>query len=166
MPTIHFDTVINAPIGVVFDLSRSIDFHTVSVPGTGEEAVAGRTTGLIEQGESVTWRARHLGVRQKLTTFIPEMDRPRYFADTMVRGAFKSLRHEHHYAERDGTTTMTDIFTFESPFGPIGHLFNRIYLTGYMERFLRRRAAILKDWAESGKWREIPGMKVDVAKKR
>lgn len=163
MAHLEFDTAIFAPIERVFDLARSIDFHAISVPGTGERPVAGRMTGLIELGETVTWQARHLGVQQKLTTRITKMERPTCFVDIMVRGAFRSLQHEHYFREENGTTTMTDRMEFESPLGGIGRLFNRIYLTGYMERFLRTRATILKDWAESERWREIPGL-VDSAR--
>jgi ligand-binding SRPBCC domain-containing protein len=149
MATILLKTEIRAPIETVFDLSRNIDFHTVSVPGTGEKAIAGRTTGLIEQGETVTWSARHLGVRQKLTTLISEMDRPVYFCDVMLKGAFKSLRHEHHYEQIGDVTTMTDKMEFHSPFGLVGRFFNWIFLKGYMERFLRTRAGVLKRGAEN-----------------
>ena len=45
-------TEINAPIEKCFDLSRSIDLHLESTKQTGEEAIAGRTSGLIELGEN------------------------------------------------------------------------------------------------------------------
>jgi hypothetical protein len=51
---IRIVTLIAAPTDRCFDLARDIDFHTRSLAGTGEKAVAGRTSGLIGQGESVT----------------------------------------------------------------------------------------------------------------
>ena len=57
MPTINLTTEINAPIEICFDLSRSIDLHKHSMEHTGEEAIAGRTSGLIEDGEFVAWQA-------------------------------------------------------------------------------------------------------------
>ena len=68
----------------------------VSTSETGEKAIAGRTKGLIELNETVTWRAKHLGVWQNLTSKITEFNSPYYFVDEMVSGAFKSFRHEHH----------------------------------------------------------------------
>jgi hypothetical protein len=56
-------------------LARDIDFHTQSLVDTGERAIAGRTSGLIGLGESVTWEARHLGVRQRLVGIVPEIKR-------------------------------------------------------------------------------------------
>jgi hypothetical protein len=46
----------------VFDLSTDLDLHQASMRRSRERAVAGRTSGQIGLGESVTWRARHLGV--------------------------------------------------------------------------------------------------------
>ena len=63
MPIVKLVTDIRAPIERVFDLSLSIDMHKASMAGSGETAVAGVTSGLIGLGESVTWRARHFGVR-------------------------------------------------------------------------------------------------------
>ena len=51
MPTINLTTEINAPIEICFDLSRSIDLHKQSMEHTKEEAIAGRTSGLIEDGD-------------------------------------------------------------------------------------------------------------------
>jgi len=71
MAKVRIVTKIAAPIGVCFNLARDIDFHTRSLRDTGERAVGGRTSGLIGLGESVTWEARHLGVRQRLTARSP-----------------------------------------------------------------------------------------------
>ena len=40
----------------------------------GQVAVGGRTSGLIGLGEEVTWRARHFGVTQHLTSKITAFD--------------------------------------------------------------------------------------------
>ncbi|MBW3545542.1 MAG: cell division protein, partial [Bacteroidetes bacterium] len=70
MPVIKLITPVQAPATRCFDLSLSIDLHIISTSQTGERAIAGTTTGLIGIGETVTWRARHFGVWQKLTTKI------------------------------------------------------------------------------------------------
>ncbi len=155
MPVIDFTTAIEAPIARCFDLARSIDFHQVTTSDTGEKAVAGRTTGLIEQGESVTWRAKHLGVWQQLSVRIVEMDRPRHFRDEMVRGAFARMCHDHEFVQDGNTTRMRDRFAFEAPLGPLGWLANRLFLEAYMRRFLLQRARILKEAAESQAWRQF-----------
>jgi ligand-binding SRPBCC domain-containing protein len=149
MPTIISLTEINAPIEKVFDLSRSIDLHMESTKQTGEQAIAGRTSGLIELGETVTWRAKHFGIWQNLTSKITEFNYPSFFVDEMVSGAFKSFKHEHHFSEADGHTIMKDVFVFESPFGALGRLFNWLILNRYMANLLTKRNQVIKDVAEN-----------------
>lgn len=90
----------------------------------------------------------HFGVRQQLTTIITEMDSPTYFVDEMVKGAFKSIRHEHHFSFEEGKTTMIDQFYFESPFGILGKLVKLIILKKYMTNFLLERNKAIKLAAE------------------
>jgi len=149
VPTIRIATSIDAPPERCFDLARDVGAHVRSTAGTGERAVGGVTIGLLELGDEVTWEARHLGIRQRLTARISRFERPVLFEDVMVRGAFASLRHVHEFLPRDGGTTMIDTFTFTSPLGPVGAIVDRLFLAGYMRRLLVSRANELKRMAES-----------------
>jgi hypothetical protein len=91
MPTIRLSIDIKAPQYEVFDAARNIDLHQMSMDHTDERAIAGRTSGLIQHGETVTWRARHFGVMQDLTVEITEMKPHITFTDEMVNGAFTAL---------------------------------------------------------------------------
>jgi ligand-binding SRPBCC domain-containing protein len=150
MPVIELTAVICAPRERVFDLARSIDAHLASTEGTGERAVAGVTSGLIGLNDEVTWEARHLGVKQRLTVRITEFDRPAHFQDMMVSGAFKRMKHDHGFLEHPSGTLMTDRFEFESPFGILGAIVDQVFLAGYMRRFIVKRNAVLKRMAETG----------------
>lgn len=155
MPLIELQTKICAPIERVFDLARSIDAHTNGAENTGERAIAGRTTGLIDLGETVTWEARHFRVRQQLTVRITEFDRPQMFADEMVSGAFKSMQHRHSFSMDGVVTTMDDRFEFAAPLGILGWIAERLFLTRYMTRFLETRNLALKRIAESDEWQRF-----------
>lgn len=148
MPKIELLTEINAPIEKVFELARSIDLHMTSTKQTGEQAIAGKTGGLIELGETVTWRAKHFGIRQTLTSKITDFNQPYLFVDEMAQGAFKSFRHEHHFIKTDGYTVMRDVFTFESPLGVLGKVFNCLILSRYMIKLLKTRNQVIKQVAE------------------
>jgi hypothetical protein len=91
MVTLVETTVIHAPIGRCFDLARSVEVHLAGNVHSGESAVAigGVTSGLIDLGQRVTWRARHFGFWHNLTSEITAMDRPASFQDTMVSGIFQ-----------------------------------------------------------------------------
>ncbi|PKF73950.1 SRPBCC family protein [Chryseobacterium sp. PMSZPI] len=149
MSRIYLETLIDANIQYVFDLARDIDLHQQSTSRTNEKAIAGRISGLIEGNETVTWRAKHLGIYQTLTTKIISMEKPYQFTDVMLKGAFKSLHHQHLFKETKGGTLMIDIFEFESPLGIIGEFFNIIFLTNYLKKFLIERNELIKTVAET-----------------
>jgi ligand-binding SRPBCC domain-containing protein len=152
---IKIETLIQAPIQRCFDLSRSIDLHQVSMEHTNEKAIAGRTSGLIELGEEVTWQAKHFGFTQKLSVHITAFDAPYFFADEMIKGAFKSFRHEHHFKETPSGTLMTDLFNFEAPLGILGQVANQLFLTKYMRQLLEERNRVIQEIAESDRLKEV-----------
>jgi ligand-binding SRPBCC domain-containing protein len=155
MPTIHLTTVIHAPLDRVFDLSRSITLHKRSMSHRQEDAIKGRTNGLISYNETVTWRAKHLGKMRELTTKITAMRQNEFFSDEMTSGDFTHMNHEHHFKEIGNGTVMIDIMDFGTPYGWFGRVVERFYLNKYMAKLLRERNSTIKDYAESEKWRVI-----------
>ncbi|MEH6536022.1 MAG: SRPBCC family protein [Psychroserpens sp.] len=148
MPLIEIKTRINADLQTCFDLSRNIDFHKASLEHSNEKAIAGKTSGLIELGEWVTWEAKHFGFTQQLTSKITQFDSPNYFVDEMVSGAFKSFKHEHVFSSKENKTLMIDRFHFQSPYGIFGRVANVLFLKRYMTNLLSTRNAFLKQKAE------------------
>ncbi|MBP6024424.1 SRPBCC family protein [Ferruginibacter sp.] len=155
MPKIHITTFIAAPVERVFNLSRSITLHKISAKDTNEEAIAGVTSGLINLNETVTWQAKHLFKTRQHTSKISAMEIPVHFVDEMVTSDFKSFYHEHFFKVVDNGTIMIDILTFETPYGFIGRWFNKLYLKKYLEKFLAKRNNIIKEYAETEKWKAI-----------
>lgn len=155
MPLIELETLISAPAELVFDLARSVDLHTISTSSTKEKAVAGKTKGLMELQESVTWEARHLGLTQRLTSQITSFDRPHHFIDEMIKGIFKSFHHEHHFNPMGNKTLMKDLFEYHSPWGTLGKIADNLFLKNYMKAFLTSRNRIIKEYAESDLWRLV-----------
>ncbi len=155
MPVIIIKTEVQADKKIVFDLSRSIDLHMISTEPSNEKAIAGVTSGLIGLNESVTWRAKHFGIYQTLTSKITAFNYPDYFVDEMVQGAFQGFRHEHHFEKSGHKTIMTDIFDYTSPLGYLGKLADILFLKKYMFNLLKNRNLVIKQYAESERWKEI-----------
>lgn len=155
MPIIELVTLIKAPQLVCFDLSRSIDLHKISTEHTNEEAIDGVRTGLIGLNETVTWRAKHLGFTQTLSTIITELNEPNYFIDEMYKGIFKGFRHEHRFDPEGNYTRMVDVFEYEAPLGVLGRIANLLFLKKYMTKLLITRNDVIKEFAESEKWKEV-----------
>jgi ligand-binding SRPBCC domain-containing protein len=148
MPTITVETKIDAPVELCFDLARDIDVHCATAARTQERVVDGKTSGLLELGDQITFEAVHFGIRQRLCSKIVEYDRPRRFTDQMVSGAFKSLRHVHEFESSEDSTVMRDTLEWESPFGILGVLADRLAVERHMRNFLIERNQELKKIAE------------------
>ncbi len=154
MALVIVDTIINAPINRVFDLARSIDAHTVTTSKTKEKAVAGTTTGLIGLNEEVTFEATHFCVSQQLRARVTEYDRPNIFADQMISGAFKSMKHIHRFEEKENGVVMTDELNFKAPLGMLGIIAEKLFLIRYMRNFVIERGNQLKEMAETDAWKQ------------
>ncbi len=152
MTRIELVTSIKAPAERCFDLARSIDLHMASTSGTGEQAIAGITSGLIGPDQEVTWRGRHFGFMMSHTSRITAYDRPKYFQDCMVRGRFRSFCHDHFFEAQDAATLMKDVMQFESPFGLLGSLVEVVLLKPHMFRLFIQRNNHIRQVAESDEW--------------
>lgn len=155
MSSIHLTTFIAAPVERVFDLSRSVNLHKISTAHTHERVVDGVMNGLMNEGETVTWQAKHLYKERKFTSRISVMQRPDHFTDEMIKGDFKSFHHEHHFKAIENGTIMIDLLHFESPFGLIGKMVNHFYLKKYIENLLLTRNQVIREYAEGGRWKAI-----------
>ena len=150
MITLLETTVIAAPIERCFDLALSIDLEqSVS---RRIRAVGGRTAGIIQLGERVSWELREFGLRISHTSEIDAMTRPTYFRDSMVRGKFASYQHDHFFDRKDGDTVMRDVMKFAAPYGALGRLAEFAVLRAHLRYFLRKRNEVIKRVAESGEW--------------
>jgi ligand-binding SRPBCC domain-containing protein len=153
-------TVVHAPVELVFDLARDVDEHTAALAHTAERVVPpGRTSGRLEQGDLVCFRARHFGLPMSLCARVVELSRPERFVDEQVRGAFRSLRHTHTFAATGGGTLVTDVVEWTSPLGPLGTVADSLVLRRHLLGILTARNAHLKRRAEvraQGSWRREP----------
>lgn len=155
MPVIKIEFEIKAPIERVFDLARCIDLHEETMSKTNEKAIGGVREGLINLGESVTWQATHFGIRQKLTSKITAYDRPFYFRDVMVKGAFKRFAHDHFFERKSEKVLMKDIFDYDSPLWILGKIADALFLENYMKNLLTERNLLIKKIAKNEDWRRF-----------
>jgi ligand-binding SRPBCC domain-containing protein len=120
-----------------------------------ERAIAGVITGLINLNETVKWEGRHLGKKRILETRITAMNPYSFFCDEMVKGDFKSMKHEHHFKQVDNGTIMIDLFNFETPYSTFGRIINFLFLSRYLRKVLEQRNAVIREYAETNKWKHV-----------
>lgn len=155
MPLIHLTTFIAAPQERVFDLSRSVELHKNSMKKYEEKILNGTMAGLMQLNDTVTWSARHLFKERILKVKVSQFQPPYSFTDEQVEGDFISMKHEHFFKPCDNGTIMIDLFHYEVPHGLFGKLVNGLYLEKYMTRLLQERNNIIKEVAETGKWKQV-----------
>jgi ligand-binding SRPBCC domain-containing protein len=154
MPLIHLTTFIAAPADRVFDLSRSVALHKRAMDKYGEQAINGKTSGLMELGETVTWKAKHVYKERMITVKNTALQRPYAFTEEQVKGDFKVMKHEHFFKPVDNGTIMIDQFFYEIA-SPFGKWINAFYLTGYLTTLLEERNEHKKSVAEGAQWQPL-----------
>lgn len=149
LPIINLTTSISAPIELCFNLARSVEVHLESTSHTQEKVIRGRSSGLCQPGDIITWRARHFGIVQHLTVEITQMIPFTFFQDKMVKGAFKEFTHDHLFNYENGKTIMEDIFNYSAPLPILGKFAEQTFLNKYMLTLLIKRNSVIKKLAES-----------------
>jgi ligand-binding SRPBCC domain-containing protein len=162
METIRLATWIDAPVERCFLLSLSVDLHVASARSSRERAIGGVTTGLMSEGETVTFQGHHFGVPLKHTSLI-DIARPySHFRDVMTEGVFKTFEHDHHFAPMDDGTRIRDEIRFEAPLGILGRWATRLFVRRHLAVFLNERNAVIKRVAESDEWQRYLNVTIGV----
>jgi hypothetical protein len=138
--------IIHASPERCFDLLRDIDVHTFTSRTIQGKAIAGKTTGHSELGDSTTWSAKFFGLRFALQVKVTEYDRPRRLVESLERGLLLEFGHVYTCESLSSNQTcLTDCFCFRSPIG----IFDTLVLKAIMQRNLDRRLDDLKKLAET-----------------
>jgi ligand-binding SRPBCC domain-containing protein len=132
-----------------------VDAHAASAALIQGKAVGGKRTGLADAGDETAWSARFFGMRFRLTTRIDEYNRPCRFSDVMCAGLFRHFGHVYTFETLGpDRTRLIDEFSFESPFGSLGAMLDRMVLRPRMRAVADVRVQFLKRVAESDEWRQ------------
>lgn len=140
MPTIILETLIHARAEECFDLVRDRRIQTEPGPAIlGEFGV----------GQTVTFKSKNFGLDQSLTVKVIEFDRPTLLVDEMTDGTFRSFEHIHEFLFVENGTLMRDTLVWETPFGLLGKLADKLYIERHLTDLVSTRNAKLKEIAEA-----------------
>lgn len=155
IPIIHLTTFIAAPVERVFDLSRNLTIYKVLMQGRNEKFSSGAASNLISHGETITFLAKHFGKTRLVTTRVTEFLKPSSLVQEQVKGDLIHFKHEQHFKPVDNGTIMIDMIDFEGPRDVIGKVIGKLYLKNYLEKFLSKRHTLIRQYAETEKWRAV-----------
>ncbi|MFE6997033.1 SRPBCC family protein [Microbacterium sp. NPDC057659] len=133
------ERVVPATPTEVFDISLDVGMHVDSQSSHGERVAGGPTSGMLAEGDRITWSARHFGVRFRMTSLVYDLDRPHRFRDRQVRGPFAEFQHTHEFEEVDGGTLMRDELVFRSPFLVLGRVVDALIMRRHLIRVITER---------------------------
>ena len=146
MGRIVVETAIRAPQQVCFDLARDVSVHAETAVSARELVMApGR---LLHHNQRITFEARHLGRRHRLTVQVVEIVPPEHFLDEQISGPFVWMQHLHEFEPDGSTTIMRDTIHWKMPYGIVGGVADRLIVTRQVRRFVSDRASRLKHRAE------------------
>jgi ligand-binding SRPBCC domain-containing protein len=155
MPKIHLTSHVNAPIERVFQLARSTSLHKAVLRGFKGGKLEGGSEGIMGVGDKVTFSLRFMGRQRVLVTRIESLDMPLMFASTLVKGSFKSLRHEHHFKSIQNGSLVIDLLEYEPAFGALGRLADKMLIRPFLRKYLEAKNRVIKQYAEGEKWKVL-----------
>ena len=157
MPKIHLTTFIKAPVERVFNLSRNLAVFKKAIHAGKEQILSDTSASCVGKGETLTFKAKHLGKLRVLTTKIVDLQLPELYKEEQVKGDLKSFSHLHHFKTTDNGTIMIDLVDFEGPTDFLGSIAGRFYIKDYIEELLKKKNSLIRDYAETDKWRAVMG---------
>lgn len=80
-----------------------------------------------------------LGIPMGWITEITHVKENKFFVDEQRKGPYKIWHHEHHFKEVEGGVEMTDIVSYELPFGFLGKLAHPIIVQKKLEEIFAFR---------------------------
>lgn len=150
MKTLTSECVIEADIKRCFKTSLDLDVELEAAKSSSIKAVAGRTSGVIGPGETVTWQVKQFGIWMRHTTLISGFEEPIHFQDSMVEGLFKSFVHDHYFTSLTADRTlMRDEMRFAMPWYLFGPISEELVVRRQLLEVLEKRNRVIKRVAET-----------------
>ncbi len=148
---LHREQVIPADIGRVWEyFSNPKNLNEITPADMHFQIVAGGNEKMYE-GQIIEYRVEFIrGVRSLWLTEITHAREYVYFVDEQRAGPYRFWHHEHKFQEVDEGIHMTDLVTYEAPFGIWGDLVTMFWIRRKLEAiFDFRRRKISELFGES-----------------
>lgn len=153
MHTIHLTTFMTQSAEVVFDLARHVGLHRDALSDYKQEAVAGTRFGLLEAGETITWRSHHFFRDRLMRLRVVEMVPGARVIVEQLMGPFMMYREERHVKPCENGSILIFLVQYEWKQGALGRVADRLFLRGYLEKILNTHIEAIRQSAEGGRWK-------------
>jgi ligand-binding SRPBCC domain-containing protein len=86
-----------------------------------------------------------MGIPMKWITEITHVDELKFFVDEQRKGPYKIWHHEHHFKQLENGIEMTDIVSYELPFGILGKLAHPLVVKSKLNQIFDYRFQKVED---------------------
>jgi ligand-binding SRPBCC domain-containing protein len=155
MSAIHITNFIAAPTEIVYDLSRHMMLQKKSMEMVGINQIRGISSGLVSVGDTTMWR---ISVMKKPFFFslkIAENSPFNQFTEMMSAGPLESFEHTRHFKSIKNGTLVIDEINYELPKRFWSKFIDTFFLRNQLMDLLTARNKVLKEYAESTKWKAL-----------
>jgi len=161
MPTLEFETIVPAPLGVVWGFFQDVNGSLPALSSPADQVRIESADLPVREGSrivilakgplgrDVRWVAKIVEHRPPHAVVFGEEAR---FVDVQESGPFTAWRHEHDFERIDEKTTrIIDRVTYRAPFGPAGWVADWLFVRRKISAMFRYRQRALRDrWSASG----------------
>jgi len=86
-----------------------------------------------------------LGIPMTWVTEITHVEDHDFFVDEQRKGPYKMWHHEHKLVQTDDGVIMTDLITYEPPFGFLGAIANKLFIEKQLNEIFEYRRKVLDE---------------------
>jgi ligand-binding SRPBCC domain-containing protein len=98
------------------------------------------------EGLMIEYKVRPLlNIPLRWITEITHVKHQQYFVDEQRKGPYKIWHHEHHFKEVQGGVEMTDIVSYELPFGILGKMAHPLLVKKKLDQIFADRFKIVDE---------------------
>lgn len=143
---LHQKQEINASMEDVWDfISSPKNLKEITPEYMGFDIITPNLPNTMYPGMIIGYEVKPvLGIATKWVTEITQVEEGKFFVDEQRVGPYKMWHHQHHIEPIESGVLMTDIVTYQPPFGLIGNLANSLFISNKLkEIFSFRTQAII-----------------------
>ena len=137
---------INRPITEIWDfISSPNNLKTITPDYMGFD-ITSESPEKMYEGLIISYKVSPmLGIKTTWVTEITHIKEHEYFVDEQRVGPYKIWHHQHHLEKTENGTLMTDIVSYQPPFGLLGDIANSIIIKAKLNEIFNYRTKVLEE---------------------
>jgi ligand-binding SRPBCC domain-containing protein len=136
---------LNAPVEKVFEFFTDTDQLAACFPPSLGLQITFRTSRHLNQGTSIHFRAKILGIPVQWKSYIHSFSTNRHIAYIWQRGLLTSWEHDYYFESLpNNQTRVTECMLYKVQCGIFGKFANQVFIRPYLNRVLAYRRECLQ----------------------